>query len=68
MSANKYIPRINLQWYLKHGFVKDCTSRFIISNTSTTEEKEEKLVEYMIQNLVKVWRSCKLVNCVMTMP
>lgn len=47
-TADKYqIPRSNLQRYLKQGYVKDCSSRFISSQIFTAEE-EEKLAKYMM--------------------
>lgn len=46
-TADKYqIPRSNLQRYLKQGYVKDSSSRFISSQIFTAEE-EEKLANYM---------------------
>lgn len=49
-TADKYqIPRSNLQRYLKQGYVKDFSLRFITSQIFTSEE-EEKLAKYMIES------------------
>lgn len=54
-TADKYqIPRSNLQRYLKQGYVKYSSLKFVSSQIFTSEE-EEKLAKYMMD-------SSKLVN------